>query len=602
MELLNSPKIFKNYKSDFPKNTIDSIENGFKKIGLNFVYKEKKVSSSNFSIYSGKLINDELGFSVEGKGLSPELAKASAFAELAERFSAGYLYFYIPSKDSQNHIELLDNLLERKFLSGFCKNNKDPSTSFDAISLYFKKKLTKKKYEEFKKAELFDNLVDIYCLSSNKHKKIPIKFIDMIAGSTGLASGNTIEEAIVQATCEIFERYAASLIMSQEKICPTIDIKSIKDERILNYIEMLHQMNFDVIIKDFSMNNHVPTIGVLLINNNIKHDKNKLKKSRYFQRLDVGSHLNINEAILRGFTEHLQGVNEKELRHRKKSDILYDIWTKDIGNEYIGTQEKFRYFTKKYDYFGDMSFLRKGDIVSLDKIKNINNNDFLDDIDEILDICKKNNWDFQVIDCTHKILKFPVVRVVIPQIMSICKPFMIKLVLDLEDDEKRFNFFYDIDDFYRYVFTDDWFGNKKEIKKLIENIENSLSRYLYNYQIDFCYNGYFYNLINLFYVLARLNMSIKRFDCAFKYFQALKKIGFDSPFDAIYFRKIYENKYNNTILNKYIDFLSIEKEEKIDYNIESNLFRQEENLIDLDEIIRPLLININNSFSPKRHT
>jgi len=598
MKLRSAPKIFNNYKSDMPKNTINLIEHGFKKIGLNFTYNEKHVSSTNFSIYSGKLISDELGFSVEGKGLSLELAKASAFAEMAERFSAGFLYFHIFSTDFENYISVLDNLLERTFLSGFCKNNNDPSTSFNSISKHFTKNISKQKYNELQNAGLFENLVDIYCFSSNNYKKIPIKFIDMLAGSTGLASGNTIEEAIVQATCEIFERYAASSIMSQEKICPTIDIKSIRDERILNYIDMLNQMNFDVIIKDFSMNNYVPVIGVLLINNNIKDDDNKLKKDQYFQRIDVGSHLNINEAILRGFTEHLQWVNEDELRHRKKTDMLYDIWTKDIGNDYKGNQEKFRYFTKKYDYFGDMSFLKKGETISVDKINSVSNRNFLDDVNAILDICKNNNWDFQVINCTHKILKFPVVRVVIPQIISICKPFMTKLVLDFENDEKRFNFFYDIDNFYRYVFEDDWFENKEEIKKLITNIQDSLSRYLYYYQIDFCYNGYFYYLVNLFYVLAHLNLVLKRFDDALKYFYALEKLGFDVPFDALYFRRIYQEKYTPKNFVKYIDFLRNKTEDKLDYKIKSNPFRQEESFSDLDELIRPLLININDSFSP----
>jgi len=145
MKLRSSPKIYKNYKSDFPENTINTIKKGLKKIGINVIYKEKNVSSGSFSSYSGKLIIDELGFAVEGKGITPELAKASAYAEMAERFSAGFLYFHIFNSNIEKYYALLENLFERKFLKGYCKDDDHRFTCFEEISKFFSGNLTIKK-------------------------------------------------------------------------------------------------------------------------------------------------------------------------------------------------------------------------------------------------------------------------------------------------------------------------------------------------------------------------------------------------------------------------------------------------------------------------
>ncbi len=67
-------------------------------------------------------------------------------------------------------------------------------------------------------------------------------------------------------------------------------------------------------------------MGVLFINHNIENDSNPLKKVRYYKMIDVGSHPNLKEAILRCFLERLQEMTKEELMYHKEADVLYDFW------------------------------------------------------------------------------------------------------------------------------------------------------------------------------------------------------------------------------------------------------------------------------------
>ncbi|MDD5146038.1 MAG: hypothetical protein PHF44_04320, partial [Candidatus Pacebacteria bacterium] len=93
MKLKKSPKIFNNYKCDYPQNTIKRIEDGFNKLGVKIEYQTLiNIEKKNISIYSGTARAFNSVFHSNGKGVSFELCRASAYAEIAERFSTR-IYF-----------------------------------------------------------------------------------------------------------------------------------------------------------------------------------------------------------------------------------------------------------------------------------------------------------------------------------------------------------------------------------------------------------------------------------------------------------------------------------------------------------------------------
>jgi YcaO-like protein with predicted kinase domain len=593
MNLISSPKIYKNYKCDIPRNTVEKIKKGFKKIGLDINYKDTLFKNPDFTIYISKAYIDILGIIQYGKGVTKPLAKASAYAELVERFSTGTADIRIPlTKKLGEYQDLLKNINDKNFLKGCVTNKKHKLIDLKNINKYFHKPLSKKEFEEFKKNQLIETFVDAYSITKNNYIKIPINLIEIFSNTNGLAAGNTIEEAIAQASFEIFERYASNKIVSEKIICPTIDTKSIKDNEIQKCIKMLKYSNIDVIIKDFTLNNLIPVVGVLFIDNNLKNDKNKMKK-RDYKRINVGAHIDVNEAIKRCFNENLQVIEI----YKEKSDVLYKLWTKKLKKKYVGMDDELRYFVRDYHYYGDLSFLEKGKKIDFKSLKSYKNDDSLKDVEKINEICKKQKWDFLVIDYTHKIIQFPTVRVIIPPISTDFDPFA-KNVMKLKNFQDKFNYFYGIKDFYKYLKNDSWIKDEKQIKKLIKNIEDYLSQQLDHYYFHVYRDNNFSQLINMLHVLPFLYLSIDQLKEAKKYFQALIELDFHPPIESSFYKDLYRKKYNPKIYKKYIDKINKCLKEDIRYNFElkSNPFSPETGYEKFKDMYFCLLKNINKSF------
>ena len=601
MKLKSTPKVFQKYKSDYPENTIKRIKEGFKEIGLNIIYQEKKIGTDEFSIYVSSAMVDLLSWSQLGKGITPILSKASAYAELAERFSTGFMELKMPlPKNSYKYQKLLEPINERKFLKGFTKVKNHEIFSYENISKYFPSGLSKKEYNTFKKENLLECLVDSYSILKKSWEKIPITIVELNSMSNGIASGNTYEEAITQASFEIFERYGANKIVAEKLLCPTIDPNTIYNKMVQKAISLFKNLNIDVIIKDFTIGNKIPVIGMVFINHNLKNDKNLLKKERDYIRIEVGSHLDLHEAIIRCFTENLQVLGvDKELFNREQSDILYDSWTKDLDKEFIGVQDEFKYFMREYDYFGDLSFLEKGKVISFDKLTiHKQNSDFIDDIKEITRVCISNSWDFSIIDFTHKILKFPTIRVVMTPISMDYDHFNRK-VLKNKDFESRVNAFYGIKDFLKYLRSDKWIKNKEQIRQLIKNFEGYLSKELAYYYFPVCRENNFFQIINVLHIMPFLHMAVDEYDVAKKYFEMLAKLDFHPPFDSSFYQSLYLTKYSPSIYKAYVDLINRKdsKELTFDFSLPSNPLDADICIDDLDKLNYLALKNIADSYS-----
>jgi len=315
----------------------------------------------------------------------------------------------------------------------------------------------------------------------------------------------------------------------------------------------------------------------LFTNNNLKNDKNPLKRVKYYKMINPGSNLNLKEAIIRCLVERLQEVTKEELMYRKKTDALYDFWTKTVEKEYKPTKEVFKHFYRQFYFYGDLSFLENGSIVSFDKLKNINNNDFLGDIERIKEICIKNNWDYQVVDCTHKTINFPAVRIIIPPISTDSNPY-IKSFIEKKDLEQQFNFLYGIKDFYEYNTNGDWIEDKESIKALIHNIEDALSEDLSSFEF-FIKRGPFYQCINLFHLLAFCNLAIGNYDKSLKYFEFLEKNLSGGEIEMNFLNEMFNPSFDPDLYLKYINLIK-EKAFEMD---NSSLFKFKSNPFDPEE-------------------
>jgi YcaO-like protein with predicted kinase domain len=404
---------FQNYvrnefgKCDLPRNTIDRIKDGLKKLNLNAEYLDYRVSNN---IHWGRVWIDSIQIVCNGKGITPELAEASAYAELVERLSAGLFYpvfeeqvrFNLPALCDENTTKFLNY----EWLQGYRHAHQDELANSLQIEnlLANERHLTTADIEDIKSSRMARHWVDGFSIVRQETIKVPINFIAYIHGSNGMASGNTIEEAMIQASCEIFERHAQIQIIKPEKIVPSIDPDSVPNDIIKDMIRFYQSNNVDVIIKDLSLDGLLPATGVLFINNNLRSDRLE------YRILIPGVSFNSEEGLIRCFTESMQGREtlrscrpqlDRPLIHRSRVNDLYLLMKCCVSLK-------------------DISFLEKGDVKLYNGIKI---KDIFGEIEKIKDVCRQLDTDCIIVNHTHPILNFPVVRVIMPRVSDFL-PFL----------------------------------------------------------------------------------------------------------------------------------------------------------------------------------
>ena len=188
-------------KCDLPVNTVDRIKQGFEALGFEVGYEAHRVCGR---LHWGRTWIDALQIVCLGKGVTPELAQASAYAELAERFSGGLFYpvfeeqvrFHLPAI----YDEVATRFLDFAWLPGYVQSHPDRVSNAVRIEELLAREtyLTDAQLAEIKGSRMAAHWVDGYSLLRNETVKVPINLVAYIHGSNGLAAGNTIEEAIIQ--------------------------------------------------------------------------------------------------------------------------------------------------------------------------------------------------------------------------------------------------------------------------------------------------------------------------------------------------------------------------------------------------------------------
>ena len=404
-------------KIDTPQNTIDRIVTGFDRLGYTIRYRPFTVADR---IHWSQISIDSIKLQCQGKGMTPELAKASAHAELAERFSGGLFFqdfeeqvrFNLPALYSRQ----VSRFLNYEWLEGYANSHQDrlKGDYLPIESLLCKQThLSSADLEKIKNSQMARHWVDGYSAMQDKTVKVPINFIAYINASNGMAAGNTLEEAMIQASCEIFERFTQIRVIGPETIIPSIDRETLQNERLKSMIEFYEEQNVEIVLKDFSLDGLVPSIGVLFINHN-------LRPGRWEHKILVpGVSFTMDEALSRCLTEITQGRNtlkvanphlDRPVMHRSRVSNLYLLFKCCISEK-------------------DISFLEQGEATAYRDVKS---RDIFSEIESIKRICQALETDFIVLNLTHPVLDFPVVRVVMPGISDFL-PFVYKDILTSVD-------------------------------------------------------------------------------------------------------------------------------------------------------------------------
>ncbi len=267
---------------------------------------------------------------VNGKGVSKELAMASAYGELMERLQNQLLYplfmYYDFDKELKKYHNFEIDPNEKKFTTQQIMNN---------LPKEILKHITDNENTFIKSFRSDTDDVSV-CLpyfhyNSGSTIYFPKDSFFYYYGSNGMASGNTLEEAVVQGLSEIFERHVMRLALYNKETFPAVS-STILQSGFPDELEIIREIerstNFRIKVLDCTMDCRFPVIGIIVANN---------KTHKHFVRF--GAHPDLHIALERCLTELLQGRDIQDLNNMIDFKFSYEH---DDGKESINFHNIFR--------------------------------------------------------------------------------------------------------------------------------------------------------------------------------------------------------------------------------------------------------------------
>ncbi len=141
---------------------------------------------------------------------------------------------------------------------------------------------------------------------------LPLNLLLQATGSNGMAAGNTLPEAIFQASCELLERWAAAEVFFGRLTPPSVP-RSYLQQFPHEYavIELIERSGkYRVTVKDFSCGVDIPALGLIIQN---------VPANTY--KLNVGCDTSFPVALSRCLTEVYQGVADEDEFDRRALPI-----------------------------------------------------------------------------------------------------------------------------------------------------------------------------------------------------------------------------------------------------------------------------------------
>lgn len=301
----------KPYKTALPEDTIYNIRKILHQVGINVTEQHFRKDGMYYScrVYVDNNNIRNLDIGTNGKGMSSIYSLASAYGELMERLqnkmlmvATKYAAADFAITDDNTGIADVPQLKFRYFPDEKVKN-----ISGEELAFLCSKYLPNCSDIGFsRECEYSVYYADFYNTTSHSVESVPYTLLRFAASSTGLCAGNSPEEAILQGLNEIFERYVLQQIYLKKLTPPTIPIEMFDGTDVGSRLRKLQaETKWDIKVKDCSLGQGFPVLGLLLIDRN---------KNRYSFRL--GADLSPEIALQRCFTEAFQGtsVSDKYMR------------------------------------------------------------------------------------------------------------------------------------------------------------------------------------------------------------------------------------------------------------------------------------------------
>ena len=301
-----------------------------------------------------------------GKGATPVQAEASALMELVERFS-----FFSYLEEGPLHY-------------GRARELPGPALDF----AYLARSLFDASPDLAGAAEIYQNWPLYFApatnLTTGKGVNLPLHWFYLIEEYNGPAAGNCLEEAVLQALCEVVERHVGSVISHDRLATPAIDPDSARDPAARELLAKFKKNGIEVYLRDFSLNTGIPTVAALA------YDPSTFPESSEIV-FAAGTTTDPEKSLIRALTEVAQLAGDF---HRRTS---------------------YRPTLPKYQTLEEAAYLMApGPLQPLASLPNLSHPNLKEEIKGCLTALKRLDLEVLVVDVTHPQIDLPAVYVLIP--------------------------------------------------------------------------------------------------------------------------------------------------------------------------------------------
>ncbi|MEA3487929.1 MAG: YcaO-related McrA-glycine thioamidation protein [Euryarchaeota archaeon] len=308
-----------------------------------------------------------------GKGTTAEEARVSALMEAIERYSAEVKDREL-IEDSYVQLSKHENALNPNelILPGYVKN-------IDEISIPWVAG-----YDLIQEEEIYVPASAVFHPLPSRYDRVRL----FRTNTSGLASGNELEEAIFHGLAELVERDAWSLV---ELTRNTGAVVRIREERVRDLMAKFADADVSVLIRDITSDVGIPTFAAV-------SDDLRLKDPTLLTT-GMGTHTDARVAILRALTEVAQS-RLTQIYSAKQNPAIKDM-RRIMGYEWMRKKNK-HWFTNS-------------ESIEFENVESRNSVDFLDDINYTIERIRDVGLErVVVVDLTCEEIGVPVVRVIVP--------------------------------------------------------------------------------------------------------------------------------------------------------------------------------------------
>jgi ribosomal protein S12 methylthiotransferase accessory factor len=335
--------------------------------------------------FSFASVSDQL--TTNGKGLTPDQSEASAVMEFAERYSwLHFDYEHAPGYMVKSWSEMKKWSFpvpdETYFFRCFpdWDNREELLAQVKDIPLKWLKAVSLNDYRPY---------------------YYPLNWHNYTQTSNGLAAGNALEEAIVQALCEVIERENVFRFFAAKKTPRELDLRSVKHPLVVRTLASAAAVGVRIAVKDISFELGVPTFCVY---GQAGQRQNKLS----FRGCGYGAHTDPDKALIRALAEYFEGYSlmtniEQEL-HFNWPAMLAKMPRQNYGFLAL---------------LNDEMLSVPAAPVKMEALRNLSRDDFRDEVLELLALLRGEGHDVFLIDKTHPRLGIPAVRVFVPTFRNV---------------------------------------------------------------------------------------------------------------------------------------------------------------------------------------